>query len=104
LKGKMFLSPIAIEFISEFYRIKKNVSLAEISCLFDVLLKSGLICNKKKLFLDFINENFNNPFPNSEIRNSSISENQMDVDRIKEYKLDLKAYIESTRSQKNQST
>jgi hypothetical protein len=95
LKDKLFLSPIAVEFVSEFYRVKKNISLAEISCLFNVLLKSGLIWNKKKLFMDFINDNFNNPFPNSEIRNSSKSENHIDEDRITEYEKDLKAYIES---------
>lgn len=98
LKDKLFLSSIAVEFVSEFFRNNIKVSLVEISCIFHVLKEAKLIENKKKLFLDFINNNFKNPFPNTEIRNSGKSINHSDKDRILKYEEDLKAYIALTRS------
>lgn len=98
-KNILFISPIAVEFTTYFLKNRNEVNLAEISCLFHVLKEFKSMQKSKKLFAEFLNENFKLPFVVAEIRNPLKSNNHIDLDRIAQYKADFDNYIESSRGQ-----
>lgn len=92
-KDRLFVNSNPLEYINYFLKKEKELNKAKLNCLFEALLNTKLIENKKVLFKDLLNDFFMLPFKIQEVRIASSTANISDADRIKEYEEKIKNFI-----------